>query len=196
VVEQATVEALPRYSTMETVEHRPSRLEDAEPSSGEFQASTGMDDVLEVRIFSLNSRKLVLEQLRMLAVMLGVTTKATSAQTRQLIEGKLLERGYEPRNVQVVVSQENGRLHLVNNDGIIAAGPEMQGKSGSPVQHDYSYTTAHVNNETMYVTDASHKSVESLRSALREARLENKKLQSVLKGKCNELERVSVEREA
>jgi len=46
---------------METVEHRPPRLEDAEPSSGEFQTSTGMDEVPEGRIFSLNSRKLVLE---------------------------------------------------------------------------------------------------------------------------------------
>jgi len=50
-----------------------------------------------------------------------------------LKRSKLLERGYEPRNVQVVVGQENGRLYLVNDDGIIAAGPETQGKSGSHV---------------------------------------------------------------
>jgi len=46
-----------------------------------------------------------------------------------------------------------------------------------------------------YVTDTSHELVESLRSALREACLENEKLQLVLEGKCNELERVSVERD-
>ena len=124
--------------------------------------------------------------------MLKVTEKGTGAQTRQLIEGKLLERGYEPCNVQVVIAQDSGRLYLVNEDGVIAAGPETQGSPGSHVQHDYSYTTAHVN-ETMHVTDASHETVESLHSALREARLENERLQSLLESKCNELESVRVE---
>ena len=42
--------------------------------------------------------------------MLGAATKATkatAAQTRQVIKGKLIEQGYEPHNVQVVISTGN-----------------------------------------------------------------------------------------
>ena len=85
-------------------------------------------------------------------------------------------------------------MYLVNDYGIIAAGPETQEKSGSHVQHDYSYATTH-DNETIHVTDASHELVESLRSALHEACLENERLQSSIEGKCNELERVCIERD-
>ena len=46
----------------------------------------------------------------------------------------------------------------------------------------------------MHVTDASHETVESLSSALHEASLENKRLQSLLESKGNELERVRVKR--
>ena len=92
----------------------------------------------------------------------------------------------------MVIAQDSGRLYLVNEGGVIAAGPETQGSPGSHVQHDYSYTTACVN-ETMHVTDTSHKTVELLRSALRDARLENERLQSLLESKCNELESIRVE---
>ena len=63
-VSQATVEVLPRYSTMETVEHRPPGLVDADTSLGVLQASTDTDEVPEGRILSLNSKKLVLDQLK------------------------------------------------------------------------------------------------------------------------------------
>ena len=48
---------------METAEHRPPGLEDAEASPSMIHAPTEqrMDEVPEGRIFSLNSRKLVLE---------------------------------------------------------------------------------------------------------------------------------------
>ena len=86
----------------------------------------------------------------------------------------------------------------MNDDGIIVAGPKTQERSGSHMQHNYSYTTVPVvnnNDETMHVTDASYESVESLCSALCEVCLENEKLQSVLEAKCNELESICVERE-
>ena len=71
---------------METVKHCPPGLEDTEVSLGVPQMSIGMDEVTEVRIFSLISPKQVLEQLRMMAVILGVTAKPTSTKMRQLIE--------------------------------------------------------------------------------------------------------------
>ena len=55
----------------------------------------------------LNLKRLVLEQLRTLASMLGVTVKATAAHTRQLIEGKLLELEREPWSVQVIVGKDS-----------------------------------------------------------------------------------------
>jgi len=123
-------------------EHRPPGLEDAEMSLEVVQTSTDMDEVTKGRILSLNSRRLVLDQLKMLAAMLKVTVKETCTQTQQLIEGKLLERGYKPCNAQVLIAQDNGRLYLVNENGVTAAGLEMQGSPGSHVQHDYSYTNA------------------------------------------------------
>ena len=97
------MEVLPRYSTMDTVKYRPPELEDAGASPEVLQTSTSMGTVPEGRLYS---RKLILDQLRMLAAMLGVTAKVTCAQTRQLIEGGLMERGYEPRNVQVMIDGE------------------------------------------------------------------------------------------
>ena len=52
----------------------------------------------------------------------------------------------------MVIAKDNGRLYLMNEDGVIAAGLEMQGSPGSQVQHDYSHITARVN-ETMHATD-------------------------------------------
>ena len=39
--------------------------------------------------------------------MLGICAKATAAQTRQLIEGKLVELDHEPQSVQVTVGEDS-----------------------------------------------------------------------------------------
>ena len=51
-------------------------------------------------------------QLHRLAGILGLPTSLSLASTRQLIEGKLLEMGCEPKNVQVIESDEDARLHV------------------------------------------------------------------------------------
>ena len=48
--------------------------------------------------YPLNSKKIVVNQLRKLAAMLELPSEGISATLRQVIEGKLLELGHEPRN--------------------------------------------------------------------------------------------------
>ena len=71
-------------------------------------------------VYPLNSRRLVASQLHRLAGILGLPTSSSLASTRQLIEGKLLEMGCEPKNVQVIESDEDARLYLVTDDGVIS----------------------------------------------------------------------------
>ena len=76
-------------------------------------------------MFTLSTpKKLVADQLHRLAGMLGLPSSSTGSSTRQLIEGKLLEMGKEPRNVQLIISDEGRRLYLVTDDGMMTAGPE------------------------------------------------------------------------
>ena len=72
-------------------------------------------------VYSLNSKRLTALHLQRIADSLGLPTKGSAAVTRQLIEGKLMEMGKEPPNVQVVVqgTDENSVLFLINEDGII-----------------------------------------------------------------------------
>ena len=58
--------------------------------------------------------------------MLGICAKATTAQTRQLIEGKLVELDHEPQSVQVTVG-EDLRLYLVDDTGVIKSNEAMKG---------------------------------------------------------------------
>ena len=115
--------------------------------------------------------------------MLGICAKATAAQTRQLIEGKLVELDREPRSVQVIIG-EDSRLYLVDDTGVIKASEATEGTENDHVQTNYE------------LCDNEHDdSIESLRSVLREARLENERLQSKLSTRNDELERVCNERD-
>ena len=82
---------------------------------------------------------------------------------QQLIEGKLLEMGKEPRNVQMIISDEGRRLYLVTDDGVIATEPEYVSNTDVRV---------HTTNE-FFSNKLSVHELESLCSALREACLEN-----------------------
>ena len=65
------------------------------------------DKIPQRKMLPLNLRRLVLKQLRALASILGICAKATAAQTRQLIEGKLVELDHEPQSVQVTVGEDS-----------------------------------------------------------------------------------------
>ena len=58
----------------------------------------------------LNSKKLVISQLRRLATTLEISAVGSAATLRQVIEGKLIQLGHEPRNIQVVVSNVDSSL--------------------------------------------------------------------------------------
>ena len=59
--------------------------------------SEAEEDVLpDGATYPLNSKKIVVNQLRKLAAMLELPSEGTFATLRQVIEGKLLELGHEP----------------------------------------------------------------------------------------------------
>ena len=150
---------------------------DEEPDTSE---EFNEDDTIlpEGNVYPLNSKKIVADQLHRLAGMLGLPSSSTGSSTRQLIEGKLLEMGKEPRNVQVIVSGESRRLYLVIDDGVIATEPEHV--SNTDVR-------AHTTNE-FFNNEVSVHELESLRSALREACLENTRLANELHARDESLE--------
>ena len=67
------------------------------------QENSDSDWVPEGPTYPLNSKRVKVEQLQLIAKSLGLPTTGTSAVTRQLIEGKLLEMEKGPKNAQVVL---------------------------------------------------------------------------------------------
>ena len=53
-------------------------------------------------IMPMNSKRLTKTYLSRIAEKLELPAKASAEETRQIIEGKLLEMGKEPHNVQIV----------------------------------------------------------------------------------------------
>ena len=106
-------------------------------------------------------QKIVATQLHGLVGMLGLPSSSARSSTQQLIEGKLLEMGKEPRNVQVIISDKGRRLYLVTDNGVIATEPEHM--SNTDV---HAHTTKEFFNNELSVHE-----FESLRSALHEVRL-------------------------
>ena len=132
---------------------------------------SGEEDLtfLKGNVYPLNSRRLVASQLHRLAGILGLPTSSSLASTRQLIEGKLLEMGCEPKNVQVIESDEDARLYLVTDDGVIS-------EESAEVNTHVSDTSGAIFSHIINNNESSVHELESLRSALREARLENEDL--------------------
>ena len=64
----------------------------------------------------LNSRRLTAGHLKRLARALDVPTMAAGAEIRQMVEGKLVDAGREPRNVQVVLGGGTPRAAFVLQD--------------------------------------------------------------------------------
>ena len=100
-----------------------STLEEAEEANGRV-----------TKTFPLNSRRLTAEVLARIARALGLPTNASSAETRQLIEGKLAE-DHEPQNVQVDVTElAMGvvEISLRDQDGLFADIPADEGAGEEP----------------------------------------------------------------
>ena len=82
----------------------------------------------------LNSKRLTAEYLKRLARALDVPTTAAGDEIRQMVEGKLVDKGREPRNAQVVLrgATPQSAFALQDEEGeflIVEAG-ESGGTSG------------------------------------------------------------------
>ena len=99
----------------------------------ELPPPTRKGSVPEGATYLLNSKKLVVSLLRRLAAMLELPSEGTVAMLRQLIEGKLVELEYEPRNIQVIVASSDSKLYLVDESGILKQESEY-------VSHEDFYT--------------------------------------------------------
>jgi len=76
----------------------------AEPHS--VAAEIVEDHVSDRKTYSLNPKRIVADQIFEIATLLDLPERTLVVETHQLIEGKLLELGNEPCNVQVVVQKE------------------------------------------------------------------------------------------
>ena len=67
--------------------------------------------------YPLNSKSVKAGQLQRIAASVGLPTTGTAAVTRQLIEGKLMEMEWEPKNAQVIIqdTSENSAISLIED---------------------------------------------------------------------------------
>ena len=80
------------------------------------------EDWPEGEMIFINARRLMKPMLRQIGEALGMppSSTATCAQLKLMVEGKLTDLGYDPANVQVILSDGlNGTMYLVNNEGVI-----------------------------------------------------------------------------
>ena len=84
-------------------------------SSGEEREGSHVGSgIPEGRVLPLNSRRLVAEYVKAIATSLGLSTRASTDEVRQMVEGKLSESGHEPRNVQVVIQEPEAGTESTN----------------------------------------------------------------------------------
>ena len=72
----------------------------------------------------LNSRRMTPSQLRAVAEELGLPTSATGEDLAQMVSGKLEEEGRDPKNAQVVVSDD--QLQLEDERGLFLTATLME----------------------------------------------------------------------
>ena len=143
--------------------------------------------------YPLNSKRIVADQLFEVATLLDLPKGASVAETRQLIEGKLLELGHEPRNVQVIVQLDDeartgSTIFLVDESGVIRHSGKQSSRPLSPVSigsfsHD-TFVDNNVHSCSTHHTGSPVNNGESaleLRSALRDALQTNEHLEEKLR---------------
>lgn len=136
-------------------------------------------------VMPMNSKRLTKTYLSRIAEKLELPTKGSAEETRQIIKGKLLEMGREPRNVQIELEfrEEEEFILLRDADGVFVevephvqelskSGPGSESGEGEP--------------ETVAKTAVE---VETLRTALAEAQSQNEALLTESKCLQDELKR-------
>ena len=152
------------------------------------------------RTYPLNSKRLISSQLQVLAKMLGLPGGALTEETHQLIEGKLMELGHEPCNVQVIVKEEE-QIFLVDDGGIFTFTKDMSNDTMTLLQEHVSETEEHVsivqdhvnNDDTLSLSHCDDVDVVNLRSALCEAHRQNESLTLRLHEQHSTVTRLEIE---
>ena len=151
------------------------------------------------KTYPLNSRRMVASQLQVLAKLLELPTGASASETRQLIKGRLLELSYQSGNVEVVIEEEEGgnstRILLVNESGIIrnTGAQEIIHPLPSvsiPCSATFVNNIVRQHHTVSPVNNGDGDALE-LRSALREARRNNERLERVLSEQSLLLQKVT-----
>ena len=148
------------------------------------ELAIGQEEFPEGRTYPLNLKRLISGQLQALAKMLGLPGGASTEETCQLIEGKLMELGHEPRNVQVIVQEEDEQIFLVEDGGIITFTKHVSNDMMMLLQQHMSETEEHAsivqdhvnNDDALSLSHRDDVDVVSLRSALCEAHRQNELL--------------------
>lgn len=93
----------------------------SEQESHDESVSDGEETIPKGTPYPLYSKRLRIKCLRRIAGALGLATDASAAQTRKLIEEKLVEMDRQPTDVQVIVqgTNDDGNIFLVDESGII-----------------------------------------------------------------------------
>ena len=88
-------------------------MDGLEPKGGEVRVACGT-------VMPINSKRLTKTYLSRIAEKLELATKASAEETRQIIEGKLIEMGREPCNVQIELElrEDKGLILLRDADGV------------------------------------------------------------------------------
>ena len=83
-------------------------------------AERSIEPVVEVlprgRTLPLNSKRLTGPLVQQIAKSMGLPTSASLEDTRQMLEGKIGEMEREPRNMQVVLQDVEGGVHITLRD--------------------------------------------------------------------------------
>ena len=151
-----------------------------DPSEGEARegaAAAGERDVTQLPI-PLNSRHLSTIHLKRLATAIDMPTSANGDKVRQMIEGRLIAQGREPRNVQVVLgATHDDEFYLEDLEGrflmVESAAPADEVESS---EHD---------------SAGSQTETDALRLELDTVRTENARLQDQLKQVKTRLQELS-----
>jgi hypothetical protein len=154
---------------------------EGEWASTESDGASTKESAVRSKVLPLNSRRLMAALLRMIAHAMSLPTSAPADELRQLIDGKLIAMGKEPRNVQVLVmGTERGGEHpaLQDEDGIFVDATEG-GAAGVPTAEDASpgaEDTGLGDGNHTEEEEVSVESLEELRSRLEIVMRENRSL--------------------
>ena len=163
----------------------------SEPERSEWERYSGEEKGLEwSKVLPLNSRRLSTAVLRKIAHAMGLPVSVTGDELRQLIKGKLIATGREPKSVQVLISMsESGEesLGLQDEAGVfVEVAAEAEAAAGAVIDGQIDAETDVMAVETTPIVgeresgSEGDEEVEELKHSLQVATEENRSLKEEL----------------